>query len=104
MVYNVLSPVGEPTVKVVGGAPRLENLNGKTICEVWNGGFRGQVAFPVIRELLQRRYRDVSIVPYTEFPIQDVIGSTERLQELVEIVVRLAKEKGCDAMITAMGF
>ena len=104
MAYNVVSPVGKPTVKAVGGAPRLPDLNGKTICEVWNGGFRGQVAFPVIRELLQKRYKDVKIVPYTEFPIQDVIGSTERLQELVEIVVDQAKEKGCDAMITAMGF
>ena len=32
MKMKVASPVGEPTVKLVHPAPRLDTLNGKTIC------------------------------------------------------------------------
>lgn len=103
MVYQALSPVGEPTVKAVA-APRLHDLNGKTICEVWNGDFRGHITFPIMRELLKKRFPDVKIIPYTEFPITTVIGSTDKLQKRLEGAVALAKERGCDAMITGNGF
>ncbi|MBI2910069.1 MAG: hypothetical protein HYX92_20705 [Chloroflexi bacterium] len=103
-MYRVLSPLGEPTVEKVGVAPRLKDLKGKTICEIANGAqHRGPVAFPIIRELLQRRYPDIKVIPYTEFPVQDIHGSTRQILERVEAAVALAEQKGCDAVITGIG-
>ncbi|MBI2906175.1 MAG: hypothetical protein HYX92_00820 [Chloroflexi bacterium] len=104
MVYKVLSPLGEPTIEKIAGAPRLSDLNGKTVCEVWNGGFMGHVAFPIIRELLRKRYPDVKIVTYDEFPIHYTVGSTQQLIERTNTTLALARQKGCDALITGMGF
>ena len=103
-MYEVVSPRGEPTIKKVSGAPRISDLRGKTVCEVWNRGFRGVVTFPIIRELLQKRYPGVKVIPYTEFPLQDVHGSTSQVLEHADAAVALAIEKGCDAMITGNGF
>ena len=50
---EVVSPVGLEVVRRSGSAPRLKNLDGKTIGEVWNGVFRGEFTFPIIRKLLQ---------------------------------------------------
>ncbi len=47
-------------------APRLADLNGKTICELSNDNWEWQRTFPVIRELLQRQFPTAKIIPYTE--------------------------------------
>ena len=66
-------------------AARLDNLNGKTICELAHLGWEGPRTFPYIREQLQKRFPNVKIVPYTEFPSilsadeADVLS--ERLQD-----------------------
>ena len=62
------------------------------------GGFRAPETFPVIREMLQKRFPEVKIVPYSEFPA----GSRQvpypfwiPTDEIGEVL----KEKGCDAVI-----
>ena len=72
-------------------APRLATLSGKTVCELSNGKWQDYRTFPLIRELLQRRFPDVKIVPYTEFPR---IYGVE-----VDVLSKLLKEKGCDGAI-----
>ncbi|MBI2910091.1 MAG: hypothetical protein HYX92_20815 [Chloroflexi bacterium] len=62
------------------------------------------MTFPIIRELLQKRYRDVKVIPYTEFPLQSVVGTTSGLRQRVDETLALALQKGCDAMITGNGF
>ncbi|MBI2909051.1 MAG: hypothetical protein HYX92_15515 [Chloroflexi bacterium] len=103
-MYEVLSPRGESIVQAASGAAGLSDLNGKTICEMWNGGFRGELSFPVIRALLQKRYPDIKIVPYNEFPIQHIRGSTNELQDWADEAVARALQKGCDAVISGNGF
>ena len=72
-------------------APRLGSLNGKTICELSNYGWESDRTFPVIREMLQRRFPDVKIIPYTEFPgLMDIEP---------EDLPKLLSEKGCDGAI-----
>ncbi|MBI2909496.1 MAG: hypothetical protein HYX92_17765 [Chloroflexi bacterium] len=102
-MYEVLSPCGEPTVEKVSVSPRLSDLSGKTVCELWNGSFQGYATFPIVRELLRERYPDVKVIPYTEFPIQDLRGSTTQLLERVDATVALAIQKGCDALISGNG-
>ncbi len=44
-------------------APRLADLSGKTICELSDLTWEDHRTFPLIRELLQKRFPDVKIIP-----------------------------------------
>ena len=97
--HDVLSPVGETTIDAVHIATRLNTLNGKTVCEVWNGLFNGEKTFPKIRALLKKRYPDINIIPYTKLPIVDIVRTEKALESLREAIL----QKNCDAIITGNG-
>jgi len=99
ILYDVLSPVGETTVDAGHIAARLNTLNGKTVCEVWNGLFNGEKTFPKIRALLKNRYPDINIIPYTELPIVDIVRTEKALKDLHGAIL----QKNCDAIITGNG-
>ena len=96
MQLEVFDPRGSALdAKKYDYAPRLADLNGKTIGEISNRMWESDRIFPLIRDLLKKRYPDIKFVPYTEFPSGvDGISDNEDLGELV-----LAK--GCDAVIGA---
>ena len=60
-VFEVVSPQGRPAVDMIAMAPRLDTLDGKTIGEIWNGGFRGDESFPIIEKMLRERYPTVKL-------------------------------------------
>ncbi len=72
-------------------APRLADLSGKTICELSNSTWEDQRTFPLIRELLKKRFPDVNIIPYTEFP--GIYGVE------ADVLSKILIEKGCDGAI-----
>lgn len=72
-------------------APRVNDLNGITICELSNRLWEDYRIFPRIRELLQKHYPDLKIIPYDEFP--DIYGGN------AEEYSRMIIEKKCDAVI-----
>jgi hypothetical protein len=100
---EVVSPAGLEAVRTQGAAPRLPDLNGRTIGEIWNGVFKGDLTFPRIRALLQQRYPGVTIVPYTEFPHAPGSDHPAEQRERAQRLARLAKEQGCDAVISGNG-
>jgi hypothetical protein len=102
---KVVNPVGERVSEPITPlAPRLDTLEGKTVCEIWNGGFRGDVVFPMIEEMLKNRYPAVKIIPYTEFPLVSIASlGPETKAETLEAVRAALAQKGCDAVITGMG-
>lgn len=100
---QVLSPLGRDATKVNDIAPRLADLNGKIVGEVWNGVFKGDVTFPVIRRLLKSRYPGVTIIPYTEFYHMPGSDVPSQQRELEHAIVASAKEKRCDALIFGNG-
>lgn len=73
-------------------APRLGTLSGKTICELSNGSWEYDRTFALIRQLLQKRFPDVKIIPYTQFPIGMAEIDAEGIAEIV-------KAKGGDGVI-----
>ena len=99
----VLSPVGLAVVAPGGSAPRVGSLDGKTVGEVWNGVFKGDHTFPIIRKLLQARYPRLKVIPYTEFPHVPGSDNPTRQRELARSIAVAAKEKGCDAVISGNG-
>jgi hypothetical protein len=100
---EVLSPVGLAAVSVAGGAPRLGDLNGKKVAEFWNGVFKGDVAFPIIRRLLRQRYPAVEIIPYSEFPHSPGSDKPALQRERARHMAALAQQKGAHAVIAGIG-
>jgi hypothetical protein len=103
-VYEVVSPLGEPVMTRITMAPRLNALEGKTICEIWNGGFRGDESFPMIERMLRERCPTIKMIPYSAFPLVTIASlHPEKKQATLEALRAKIKEKGCDAVITGNG-
>ena len=104
-IYEVVSCVGEPVVDTTPLVPRLDTLDGKTICEVWGAErWKCPESFQVIREVLQKKYRNIKIIPYTELTRVEsltMIGPV-RDKTLSDLKAGL-REKGCDAAIIQYG-
>ena len=102
---RVLNPVGKPVdVKEGVSFSFLDTLNGKTVCEMWNGNFEGPTSFRIIREMLQKRYPGVKVIPHTELPISTVQSlSAQNKKQTLETLRAKMIEKGCDAVITGNG-
>ncbi len=73
-------------------APRVADLNGKTICQLSDDMWEAYRTFPLIAQLLQRQFPTIKIVPNTEFASgTDGIDSDKTAQQV--------KDKGCQAVI-----
>jgi len=99
----VISPAGVQVVEQKTLAPRLPDLAGKTVAEIWNGVFKGDETFPVVREMFRRHFPLTKIVPYTEFPFFPGDDRPHAQHEVARQIAALAKEKGCDAIISGNG-
>ena len=100
---KVHSPLGGETLRQQPLAPRLDRLDGKTIGESWNGDFKGDLTFPIIRKLLQERYPGIRIVPFSEFPYVHGADNPAQQKELALQIAARAVELGCDAIISGNG-
>jgi hypothetical protein len=101
--YEVVSPLGRDAVAQARSAPRLDRLEGKTIGEFWNGVFKGDETFPVIRRLLQQKFPGLEIVPFTEFPHAPGSDHPSKQRELARRMAELAQANGCEAVISGNG-
>jgi hypothetical protein len=100
---EVVSPLGDEAVEQSGIARRLDRLDGKTIGEFWNGVFKGDQTFPIIRRWLQQRFTDLKIVPFTAFPHAPGSDHPAKQRALARRMAELAQEQGCDAIISGNG-
>lgn len=97
--YEVVWPLGKSVYETFPLASRAADLNGKTICELWDWLFRGEEIFPILRELLLKRYPDIKFVDYNTF------GNTHSAREKAIIggLPDMLRQHGCDAVISAVG-
>jgi hypothetical protein len=103
-VYSVVSPLGDPVVKVIAMVPRLDTLDGKTVCMVWNHSFQADITLPAIGESLKEKYPDIKIIPYTEIDSAiQAAGRENPSAEEAAILQAVLKEKGCAALISGNG-
>jgi hypothetical protein len=92
------------SVAVITMAPRLDTLDGKTVCLVSNQAFQADITLPVIGESLQEKYPDIKIIPYTEIDAAlRAAGRENPSAEEAAILQVVLKEKGCAALISGNG-
>ncbi|MFT4146735.1 MAG: hypothetical protein QM644_20015 [Mobilitalea sp.] len=100
---SVISPIGAEAVEQKNLAKRLDTLNGKVVAEVWNEDFKGDIMFPIYRELLKKRFPDVRIIPYTDIPRASLKGTPSYQRQVLNEIIAVLKDKGADAVITGNG-
>ena len=91
--------MGKSTAKTRPLAPRLSDLSGKTIGELYNQLFKGDILFAELRKLLKRRFPGIKFIDHTEF------GDTHGQHESTVVAALPDKlhQQGCDAVISAVG-
>jgi hypothetical protein len=79
-------------------APRLDTLEGKTVAQLWDELFKGDIVFELLEEGLKKRYPGVKFVSWREF------GSTHGGNERAALAVLPEKlrERGVDAVMSGM--
>ena len=97
--YEVVWPLGKLAYKAVDSTSRVSDFSGKTICELCDWLFRGEVIFPMLRELLRKRYPGVKFVDYTVFG--NIHGGKQA--EVTAALPDLLAKHGCDAVISGVG-
>ncbi|HEV7392362.1 MAG TPA: hypothetical protein VGO08_12005 [Burkholderiales bacterium] len=100
---KVISPEGLPLGAIGRVSRQLDNLEGKTIGEVYNNHFKGELMFRTYRRLLKQKYPGIKIIPYDQFPIVYVGGDAASQKRIAKEIAAIAKEKGCHAIITGNG-
>ena len=106
-MYEVLPPYGVPTIEILQPVPRLDTLEGKTICGVMGAHFHFDQTWPAIAELLQKKYPTAKFVGPEEFapgaakPGQ--IHGDPSQDEFFEALPDRLKEYGCDAVVSGNG-
>lgn len=100
---EVISPEGLPQGRAADVSRHLDSLDGKTIGEVYNNHFKGELMFQTYRRLFKERYPNIRIIPFNEFPTVYVGGDPASQKRIAKEVAAVAKQKGCDAIITGNG-
>jgi hypothetical protein len=79
-------------------APRLDTLEGKTVAQLWDELFKGDIVFELLEEGLKKRYPGIRFVSWREF------GSTHGGNEKAALAAlpRRLKDLGVDAVVSGM--
>ena len=97
--YDVLWPLAARAVKTQAGAPAIPDLSGKTVCELWDYIFRGEIIYPEIRKHLSARYPGIKFIGYDVFG--NIHGPKQR--DIVAGLAEKLRELKCDAVISGIG-
>ena len=100
---RVVSPEGLQLRAITGVSRHLDTLAGKTIGEVYNNHFKGELMFQTYRRLLKEKFPGIKIVPFDQFPTVYVGGDPASQKKTAREIAALAKELKVDAIITGNG-
>jgi hypothetical protein len=104
-VFSVVSPLGEKVIEMIDMAPRLDTLEGKTVCTIWNTAFKSDVTLAKIEEILKARYPGLKTISYTEMPSYNpiVYATPQTRHKAIAEVVAALRNRGCNAIISGNG-
>jgi hypothetical protein len=96
--YEVLWPRSPLQQQQRALAPRLPELKGKVIAQLWDELFKGDLVFDLLEENLTKRFPGVKFVSWRVF------GSThgDNEKEALAALPKKFKELGVDAVISGM--
>lgn len=97
--FEVVWPSGRSVSRPVDLATAITDLNGKTICELWDYVFRGDQIYATLNQELRRLYPDIRIVDCET--MGNIDGTDER--GYVANLPGMLQGYGCDAVIAAVG-
>lgn len=98
-VFKVVWPLGAMRSDTSAVSSPVTDLDGKTICEVWDRQFRGDEVFAVVREKIQERYPEAKFIGNEAFG--NIHGPDER--EVLAALPGRLKQRGCDVVVSGMG-
>jgi hypothetical protein len=88
---EVFDPSGATEVTQLH-APRLDNLDGKTIGFISNDMWQAHRMLPLLRDWISEKYPDATLIAESEFPMGNTLMDTDNaVDKLVE--------RGVDAVI-----
>jgi hypothetical protein len=97
--YRVVWPLGKSTCEAVSVKPRIDDLRGKTICELSHGGFRDPEIRPIVEEILSKEFPGIKFIDHTVFG--NIHGRNEA--EVLTALPDNLHKNGCNAVITGIG-
>ena len=65
--FQVVYPIGAQMIQEKKIAPPIPDLNGKTICQIWNYAFRGDDTFLMLEKLSNQNLSDIKFISYKKF-------------------------------------
>ena len=98
-MYEVVWPSGKRVDSGNRLAKRLDTLEGKVVCQLWDRLFKGDVMLDVWEEELTKRYPGIKFVSWREFG--EIYGAEEK--EGLASLPGLLKKFNCDAVICGVG-
>lgn len=102
-VYRVVRPTGHVVHPMITQAPRLDTLDGKTICLVSNQGFKSHVTMPVIEDLLRGNFPNSKLILPADMPRAQKPPAVGAKDQATEAMTAALKEKDCQAVISGNG-
>lgn len=97
--YEVVWPRGKRLVPGGGLAKRLDTLEGKVVCELWDWVFKGDVIMDVFEKELAKRYPGIKFISWREFG--EIHGANEKA--VLAALPEKLKNYNCDAVICGVG-
>lgn len=97
--YEVVWPRGKRVETGARLAKRLDTLEGKVVCELWDWIFKGDLMFDVWETELAKRYPGIRFVSWKEFG--EIHGADEK--EVLAALPENLKKFDCDAVICGVG-
>ena len=97
--YDALWPIPRRAVEDRACAPRLPDLNGKVIGELWDVIFRGEVIYPQVCEHVRAKFPGAKFVEYAEFA--NFYGPKGKA--IAETLEQKLKAHKVDAVIVGIG-
>lgn len=97
--FEALWPLSRKAVEVTDSAARLPSLEGKTIAELWDVAFRGEIIFPMVRKHILERFPGAKIVDYGK--LGNFYGP--RGAQVLENLPDVLREYRVDAAIVGIG-
>src|SRR5271155_5524204 len=95
--FDVVWPLGRRAPALSELPPRLEDLQGKVIAQLWDWLYEGDRAFELIRDELEKTYPGITFIDYKVF------GNIMNGGQVLSRLPSLLREHGCDAALVGVG-